>query len=45
MPASLAGGWMDLADAPDAWSDKCVGGTFLISETKEGKTIVPTIGS
>ena len=40
----LSNGWIDLADVPDAYLHKCVSVGFLVSETKDGKIIVPTIG-
>jgi hypothetical protein len=36
-------GWLDLEDVPDATPQKCVSVGFLVSETKEGKILIPTM--
>ena len=40
----LSNGWMDLADIPDAYMHRCVTVGFVVSENKDGKILVPTIG-
>lgn len=40
----LSNGWMDLADIPDPYPHKCVTVGFLLSENRQGKVLVPTIG-
>jgi len=40
----LSDGWIDLSEIPDAYLHKCVTVGFLISESKDGKILVPTIG-
>ena len=36
-------GWLDLEDVADATPQKCVSVGFLVSETKEGKILIPTM--
>jgi len=40
----LSDGWMDLEDVPEAYLHRCVTVGFLVSENKDGKILVPTIG-
>ena len=40
----LSDGWMDLADVPDAYVHKCVTVGFIVSENRDGKILVPTVG-
>lgn len=40
----LSDGWMDLEAIPDAYLHKCVTVGFVVSENRDGKILVPTIG-
>lgn len=40
----LSDGWMNVSEVPDAYLHKCVTVGFVISENKDGKILVPTIG-
>jgi len=40
----LSDGWMDLDAIPDPYRHKCVSVGFLVSENKDAKIVVPTIG-
>ena len=40
----LSDGWMDIEAIPDAYLHKCVTVGFVISENKDGKVLIPTIG-
>src|SRR5580698_7463948 len=40
----LSDGWMDLSAIPDPYLHTCVTVGFIVSENKDGKILVPTIG-
>jgi len=40
----LSDGWIDLSAIPDAYLHRCVTVGFVVSENKDGKILVPTIG-
>lgn len=40
----LSDGWMDLDAIPEVYMHKCVSVGFLVSENKDGKILVPTVG-
>jgi hypothetical protein len=40
----LSDGWMDWGDIPAPYLHRCLTVGFLVSENKDGKILVPTVG-